>query len=344
MNGNLSSIRPERPETWLTVTESGLYCLPGKFHVDPSRPVDNAVITHGHADHARPGHHSVLATQETLAIMQSRFSENAAGNSQALRYGQELKINDVTVSLAPAGHVLGSAQVKIDFHGYTAVISGDYKRQPDPTCPAFEVIPCDLFVTEATFALPVFRHPVADEQVEKLLRTQRTFQDRTVLVGAYALGKAQRLISLIRNTGYDRPLFLHGALQKICKIYEGFGQEFGALQPVAGVDQKSLAGEMVLAPPSALTGRWANAFPDPIRAFASGWMSIRQRARQRGIELPLVLSDHADWSGLTQSILETGAERVWVTHGREDALVHYLQTQGIDADALSLVGFDEDDS
>lgn len=344
MNHTFTEFSPERPETWLTVTESGLYCAPGRFHIDPTRPIDRAVITHGHADHARPGNHRVLATQETLAIMQSRFGTASSGSVQALPYGQPQKIGDVSVRLLPAGHVLGSAQIEIDYHGYKAIVSGDYKRRGDPTCPPFEVTRCDLFITEATFALPVFRHPPDIEQIEKLLRANRTFPDRTILVGAYALGKAQRLICLIRQAGYDRPLYLHGALQKLCSLYQEFGLSFGELRPVAETDRKLLAGEIVLAPPSALSDRWSRAFPDPIRAFASGWMSVRQRGRQRGVELPLILSDHADWDGLTETAIETGAERVWVTHGREDALVHFLQSKGIDTKALSLVGFDENES
>jgi len=328
------------PRRWLSVRPEGLYCAAGDFYIDPMRPVDTAVVTHGHADHARAGHGRVLATAATLAIMESRFGAGCWGMSQAVAYGEEVSIGGATVSLAPAGHVLGSAQAVVTHDGSRVVISGDYKRRRDPTCDLFEPVPCDVFVTEATFALPVFRHPDDASEIAKLLASLETFPDRPHLVGAYALGKAQRVICLLREAGYDRPLYLHGALEKLCTLYEGHGVGMGSLEPV-GDRKKDLKGEIVLCPPGALNDRWARGFGDPVTAMASGWMRVRQRARQRNVELPLILSDHADWDELTSTLHDVGAPEVWITHGREEALQHYAQSAGFEAEALSLVGFEE---
>ncbi len=331
-----------RPETWLKATRSGLYCEPGDFHVDPGRAVGRAVITHGHADHARPGHGAVLATGATLDIMRARMGERAYGSAQVLAYGEPLRIGPTTVHLAPAGHVLGSAQVALEYRGSRIVVSGDYKRQPDPTCAPFEPLACDVFVTEATFGLPVFRHPPAGDEIDKLLASRALFPERCHLVGVYGLGKCQRVLAMLRAAGYDRPIWLHGALAAMCALYEAHGIALGELRAVAEGAKETFAGEIVLVPPSALTERWARRFPDPVIVFASGWMRVRQRARQRGIELPLVISDHADWDELTATLDDVAAPRVWITHGREEALLHYARTRGFDAEALSLVGFDEE--
>ncbi|HYZ32612.1 MAG TPA: ligase-associated DNA damage response exonuclease [Crenalkalicoccus sp.] len=336
------------PATWLRVTAEGLFCLPGGFHVDPVRPVARAVITHGHADHARPGHGAVLATPETLAIMVARMGEGAAGGSrQALRHGEELVQDGVRIRLLPAGHVLGSAQVCLEWQGCRVVVSGDYKRQPDPTCAPFEVAPlpggCDVFVTEATFALPVFRHPPPEQEVGKLLASLALFPERTHVVGCYALGKCQRLIRLLRAAGWDAPIYLHGALAPLCALYERLGVPLGELRPATVADRAALAGAIVLAPPSAIADRWARRLNDPVVALASGWMRVRQRAKSRGVELPLVISDHADWDALLTTIAEVGAPEVWVTHGRDDALVHALAQRGVRGRALHLVGLGEED-
>ncbi|MEM9100285.1 MAG: ligase-associated DNA damage response exonuclease [Pseudomonadota bacterium] len=327
----------------LSLTPEGLYCAAGGFHIDPHRPVSRAVVTHGHADHCRAGHAHALATPETLAIAAVRYGEDAFGQSQSLAYGEVLDIGEVTVSLRPAGHVLGSAQVVIERGGRREVVSGDYKPRPDPSCTAFEPIRCDLFVTEATFGLPVFRHPPVETEIARLLQSRETFPDRCHAVGAYALGKAQRLIMEIRRAGYDRPIWLHGALAKLCALYEELGRPLGTLRPATVADARSLAGEIVLAPPSALADRWARRLPDPVIAAASGWMRVRQRAKQRGVELPLVISDHADWDELTETIQATGASEVWVTHGAEEALCHWCETQGISARPLSLLGREDED-
>ncbi len=336
-------MRPDRFDSWLTVDAKGLYCRPGRFHIDPYGGAERAIVTHGHSDHARPGHQHVLATRETLAIMEQRLGQAARHGTQALAYGETIAIGDVAVSLVPAGHVLGSAQVVIEWKGARAVISGDYKRSADPTCAPYELVPCDLFVTEATFALPVFQHGDAGQEVAKLLTSVRQFPERAHVVGVYGLGKCQRLIALIRQAGYERPIYLHGALAACCALYETFGVPLGPLKSATEAERGEMRGEIVLAPPSALADRWSRRLPDPLTAFASGWMRVRARARQQGIELPLVISDHADWNELTRTIAETGAGEVWVTHGREDALLHHIETTGRRGRALALIGREDED-
>ncbi|KAB2911862.1 MAG: ligase-associated DNA damage response exonuclease [Hyphomicrobiaceae bacterium] len=329
-------------ESWLKPDGSGLHCVPGKFHVDPTRPVDRAIITHGHSDHARAGHGAVLATPETIAVMQARLGPEAAGSFQELSYGEQISLGDVAVRLAPAGHILGSAQVVMEHRGQRAVVSGDYKRRFDPTAAPFELVRCDLFVTEATFGLPVFRHEPDAREIGRLLASVATFADRTHLIGAYGLGKAQRLIALLRAAGYDRPIWLHGALLALCDLYVSLGVDLGPIALVSDAPNK-LAGEIVLAPPSALKDRWSRRLIDPVTAFASGWMRVRGRARQYGVELPLIISDHCDWPELVQTIRETEAGEIWVTHGREDALVRQIGLMGKRGRALALVGYEDEE-
>jgi putative mRNA 3-end processing factor len=331
------------PETWLKVTPAGLWCEPADLYIDPLRAVSRAVITHGHADHARPGHDAVLATAETLAIMRQRLGAEAFGAQQALAPGACLRLGEVTLRLAPAGHVLGSAQVVLEWRGARVVISGDYKREPDPTCAEFVPVPCDVFVTEATFALPVFRHPPPATEIAKLLKSLMLFPERTHVIGCYALGKTQRLLALLRAAGYDRPVHLHGALLPLTALYESLGIALGPVAPARVADRAALKGALVLAPPSAIADRWARRLAEPVVALASGWMGVRQRAKSRGVELPLVISDHADWAALNRTIDEVAAPEVWVTHGREDALVHALSQRGIRGRALYLVGRGEEE-
>jgi putative mRNA 3-end processing factor len=331
------------PRSWLYPTARGLYCEPGDFYIDPAVAVPRAVITHGHGDHARPGHRSALATPETLAIMRTRFQDMPDTVQQPLKYGDAVKIGDVEVSLVPAGHILGSAQAVLEHEGQRIVVSGDYKRRPDATCPPFEPVPCDVFITEATFALPVFHHPSDAGEIGKLLRSIATFPERTHLVGVYALGKCQRVIKLLRAAGYDKRIWLHGGLASLCKLYENNGVELGDTALVSDAILETFKGQIVLCPPSAIADRWSRRFADPIAAMASGWMGVRARARQRGAELPLIISDHADWSELTQTLKDVGAPKVWVTHGREEALVAYARSIGIEAEALHLGGREEED-
>lgn len=305
------------------------------------RAVDTALVTHGHADHARSGHKTVYATRETLAIMDLRYATHEAG--RPVEYGAPFQLGDVMVSYHPAGHVLGSAQIRLEYQGETVVVTGDYKRRPDPTCAPFEVVPCDIFITEATFALPVFYHPPTRDELQKVLDALDSNPESCVLIGAYALGKAQRVISELRAMGYDRPIYLHGALMKMCALYQDFGIDLGELIPVTGAPKAAMQGHIVMCPPSALNDRWSRRLPDPITAMASGWMRVRQRARQRNIELPIILSDHADWTELTDTIRDVAPKQVWVTHGREEALVHHCALHQILAKALSLVGREAED-
>ena len=324
-------------------TPQGLSCPPGGFHIDPVGPVDRCVITHGHSDHARSGHGAVLATPETLAIMAARYGEGFAAATEAARYGEKISRGDVAVRLVPAGHVLGSAQVVLTWKGITAVISGDYKRRSDPTCPAFEPVPCNLFVSEATFGLPVFHFPQASDEVAKLLHSVALFPERTHLVGAYALGKAQRLIALLRQAGFEKPIYVHGALDSMNALYQAHGVALGTLWPATDKDRNALPGEIVIAPPSAIADKWARRFADPIPAFASGWMMVRARARQRHVELPLVVSDHADWDELTMTVGELKPEEFWITHGNEDALLRWAELNNIAATALEIAGYEDEE-
>jgi len=327
---------------WLQVRPEGLYIEPADLFIDPVRPVARAVVSHGHADHARPDHGSVFATAETLAIMASRLGDHAGRIHTPLAYDQVLEFGSVTICLVPAGHVLGSAQICVDHGGTRVVVSGDYKRRRDPTCQPFRVVPCDVFVTEATFGLPVFRHPPDRGEISRLLKTLALFPHRCILIAVYALGKCQRLIALLREAGHVAPIYLHGALEPICRLYEQHGVALGDLRQATGAAKTELEGHIVLAPPAATRDRWVRRLPDPIIGAASGWMRVRQRVRRSGVELPLILSDHADWDELLATLIEVQAREVWVTHGREDALVYAAALLGIRARSLALLGFDEE--
>ncbi|MEI7713247.1 MAG: ligase-associated DNA damage response exonuclease [Rhodospirillales bacterium] len=327
------------PDTWLKPLPQGLYCEPGGFFIDPSRAVERAIVTHAHSDHARPGHKAVLATAETLALMRVRMgAKRAGGVQQALAYGDTVSVGDVRVWLRPAGHVLGSAQIAMEYRGSRAVVSGDYKRAPDPTCAPFEPIPCDVFVTEATFGLPVFQHPQAEGEIGRLSNSIALFPDRTHVVGCYSLGKCQRLIALLRRAGWDAPIWLHPALMAMCSVYEACGLALGDLRPIASA--RDLAGAIVLAPP----GFAVPSAPKPVVVAASGWMRVRARAKSSGAELPLIISDHADWNELNRTIDDTGAPEVWITHGWEAPLIHAAGLRGIRGRALRSIGYGDEDA
>jgi putative mRNA 3-end processing factor len=332
-----------KPEALLCPKPEGLYCPPGDFYIDPVRPVARAVITHGHSDHTRSGHGAAVATPETLDIMAVRYGQDFAGSAQALVYGETVSRDGVELSFAPAGHILGSAQAVVRWKGMTIVVSGDYKRSHDPTCPAFEPVPCDVFVSEATFGLPVFCFPDPQEVTAALLHSVAQFPERAHIVGVYALGKAQRLIRLLREAGWDRPIYVHGALERLCQLYESHGVPLGPLLPATTGKKADFEGQIVLAPPSAIADRWARRFPDPVPAFASGWMRVRARARQRAVELPLILSDHADWNELTSTVAELRPRELWITHGREEALARWAELHGIAARPLTLVGYEDEE-
>ncbi len=318
-----------------------LRVIPIDAYIDPPQPRARAIITHGHADHARAGHGAVLATPDTIAIMKTRYGEDCAERFEELDYGVPLQVGEVTISLHPAGHILGSAQVRLEYKGQVAVVTGDYKRGFDRTAQEFELVKCDLLVTEATFGLPVFQHPDPLDEIRRLLKSAALYPERAHVVGCYSLGKAQRVIALLRDAGHDAPIYLHGAMIRLCELYEERGIALGELRHSLEASKTELAGQIVIAPPSALKDRWSRRLPDPVLAVASGWMSVKQRARQAGVELPLVISDHADWNELRQTIAETGAEKVWVTHGREDALVYHCRQQGLEAEPLNIVAYED---
>jgi len=333
-----------KPDQLLKPAPAGLYCPAGDFYIDPVRPVARALITHGHSDHARAGHGAVLATRETLDIMAIRYGEDFCGTSQAAAFGERIDLSGVTVSFHPAGHVLGSAQIAVEKDGLRIVASGDYKRGADPTCAAYEPVPCDVFITEATFGLPVFHHPDPKAEMGKLLTSLRQFPERSHLVGAYSLGKSQRVLRLLRDCGYDAPIYIHGSLARLCDYYVSRGIDLGDLRP-ATTEKSSPAdfrGAVIVGPPSAFADRWARRFNEPLIAFASGWMMVRQRAKQGGVELPLVISDHCDWPELTETIRDLAPQEVWVTHGREEALVRWCELSGVPARPLHLVGYEDE--
>lgn len=320
----------------------GLYCPSGDFYIDPIKPVARALITHGHADHARAGHGAVMATAHTLDIMAIRYGEDFTQSRQIAE--GKTNIGDVAVSFHPAGHVLGSAQIRIEEQGVRTVVSGDYSRVPNPACAPYELVPCDIFVTEATFGLPVFIHPDPREEIKKLLASVIAFPDRAHLVGAYALGKAQRLIMLLRETGWDAPIYIHGALKRLCDYHITQGVPLGDLRP-ATIERSSktdFAGAIIIGPPSAFAATWVQRFPDPVICFASGWMQVRARARQRGVELPLIISDHVGWPDLTETITQLNPTETWVTHGREDAVLRWCELEGRIARPLRLVGYEDE--
>lgn len=324
----------------------GIHVTPANLWIDPSQPVDVALVTHGHADHARGGHGRTVATPETLAIMQVRYGVEIGSATRAtpVDYGETLTLTGgVKATFIPAGHVLGSAQILLEHAGERVIVTGDYKRRPDPTCAAFAVTPCDVFITEATFGLPVFRHPPIAGEMNRLLAARANDAGRCVLVGAYALGKAQRVIAELRRAGYTDTIWLHGAMERMCRLYEEHGIDLGDLRPVAGVPRAALENAIVVCPPSALNDRWSRRLPDPVTAMASGWMRVRQRARQRNVELPLVISDHADWDELTATIAEVDPVETWVTHGREEALLRWCALTQRRARALALTGFEDED-
>jgi len=328
--------------SWIRPDPQGIYIVPANCWIDPMQAVDTALVTHGHADHARGGHGATVATPETLAIMAVRYDTQAG--AQPVAYGETLRLKGgVDATFLPAGHVLGSAQILLEHAGERIIVTGDYKRRADPTCPPFQVTPCDIFVTEATFALPVFRHPPVEDEIAKLLAARAANPERCVLVGAYALGKAQRVIAELRRAGYHEPLWMHGALERMCRLYEAFGVDLGDLRLVADAPKGALAGQIVLSPPGALNDRWSRRLPDPITAMASGWMRVRQRAVQRNVELPLIISDHADWDELTATIAEVNPTETWITHGREDALMRWCELHQRRARALAMLGYEDED-
>lgn len=315
------------------VEHQGLFCPRGDFWIDPWRPVPRAVITHAHADHLRGGSDAYLVARPGLALARARLPQGAV--VQAVDYGEAVVINGVKVSLHPAGHVLGSAQVRIEYAGEVWVVSGDYKLDPDPTCEPFAPLRCDTFISECTFGLPVYRWPDGQATVAQLqaLRAAASADGMPLLLGTYALGKAQRVLGLLGEAA--GAVALHGAVDRITTAYRDSGVRLPPTVPVAALPRAhDWCGTLVLAPPSALNGTWARRFGRAPRVLASGWMTVRGARRRRGVDAGLVLSDHADWSGLMTAIEATGAHRVLLTHGHTEPLVRVLRARGLDADTL----------
>lgn len=309
----------------VTVSPSGLYCEAGNFHIDPWRSVDTALITHAHADHARSGSSHYIATAVSQGVLRKRLGSGI--DLQGVAYGEKLKLGDTWVSFHSAGHVLGSAQVRIEHNDEVWVISGDYKRCDDPTCEPFEVVPCDVFISEATFGLPIYNWDRGEDTCRRIYDWWQSDLERASILFCYAFGKAQRVLSELRKFT-DRPVYVHGAIQTLNDIYRDAGVLL--LETLSTSDmprQHSYSGELILSPPSGHRSSWMKRFARPQTAFASGWMAVRGARRRRGYERGFVLSDHADWTGLIQTILQTGAKTVYVTHGQTDVLSRYLSEQ-----------------
>jgi len=322
-------------------TPSGLYCAAGDFYIDPWRPVARAVITHGHGDHARSGMGEYHGTADGLPILRWRLGEQVY---HAYAYGEAFTLAAARVSLHSAGHVLGSAQVRIEVDGEVWVVSGDYKRQYDPTCAPFEVVPCDTFVTEATFGLPVYRWPATSDVARDIVawRDACAARGETAILYCYALGKAQRVLAELKRWT-DRPAFVHGAIANGVDVYRAAGIDLLATQAVGETPRGAdFAGELVIAPPSAAGSAWLRRFRRAQQGFASGWMRIRGNRRRRNVDRGFVISDHADWPDLLRTVRETGATRVIATHGNTDALVRTLNEQGIATGTFD-TAFGEDD-
>ncbi len=317
----------------LKVTESGLYCARGDFYVDPWRGVERALITHGHADHARAGSRHYWAASAGAPILRQRLLEI---DLTPVDYGKAFELGGVQVSFHPAGHVLGSAQVRLEADREVWVVSGDYKRSPDPTCQPFEVVPCDVFISEATFALPVYQWRPGEEIAREILAwwDANAKRGRNSVLLCYALGKAQRVLAELSQLT-DRGVHVHGAVDSIVQLYRDSGIAMLDSEKVDGRDQrKKFRGELVVAPPSAAGSTWLRRFGDYQLGFASGWMRLRGSRRRRGYDRGFILSDHADWPGLVDTIRATGARKVLATHGYTDAIVRYLREEGVDAEAL----------
>ena len=322
-----------RTDGVLQRTPSGLYCADGDFYIDPWYPVERAVITHAHADHARPGSGSYLCPTDGERLLRSRLGGEVS--IESIGYGEVLKIRSVRLSLHPAGHILGSAQVRIERGGHICVVSGDFKTDPDPTCAPLEPLRCHTFICESTFGLPIFRWPAPETimaQIHDWWHENRR-EGRISILFAYSLGKAQRILAgLDPRSG---PILTHGAVEKITQCYRDGGIPLPPTQPVSGIEKRNFFREaLVIAPPSADHPSWMRRFPDRSRAFASGWMRIRGNRRRRSVDRGFVLSDHSDWDGLLQTIDASEAEHIFLTHGYAVEMARWLNEHGRRADVL----------
>jgi putative mRNA 3-end processing factor len=318
----------------LSLTPQGLYCRAAQAWIDPWRPVPRALITHAHADHARPGCGEYWAVGASEAILRQRLG--AAINLIPVTYGDLHRIGEARVSFHSAGHVLGSAQIRLEAGGESWLVSGDYKRCPDPSCAPFEPVGADVFISEATFGLPIYRWQSGAAVAAEILAWWQAAPERPSILFAYAFGKAQRLLAELAAIGVGDEVLLHGAVEALMPAYREAGVAMPPTRPVSGVAKgESLAGRLVIAPPSAHRSVWMKRFQRPQTAFVSGWMAVRGARRRRGYERGFVLSDHADWPGLIQSARQSGAQQVYVTHGNSDGLARYLrEVEGISAEPL----------
>ncbi|NJP11305.1 MAG: ligase-associated DNA damage response exonuclease [Leptolyngbyaceae cyanobacterium RU_5_1] len=314
----------------ITVLQEGLYCEPGDFFIDPWRPVETALVTHAHSDHARSGSKHYIATKSSEGILQKRLGDSI--NLQGVEYGEKLKLGNTWVSFHSAGHVLGSAQIRVEHRNEVWVISGDYKRCHDPTCEPFEVVPCDTFITEATFGLPIYKWNTGEETCKQIYDWWQSDPDSPSLLFCYAFGKAQRILSELRRFT-DKPVYVHGAIHVLTEIYRQVGVSMVETIPASEMPRNyKFKGDLVLAPPSGHRSSWMKRFQQPQTAFASGWMSVRGARRRRGYERGFVLSDHADWTGLVKTGLQTNAKTIYVTHGQSDVLSRYFtEIHGLNA-------------
>lgn len=319
----------------LTVRKEGLYCPAGDFYIDAWSPVPVCVVTHGHGDHARYGHQHYIASSDGVEILRHRLGQ--AISLQALGYGEKVKRGNAWISLHPAGHILGSVQVRIETAEGVTVVSGDYKRARDPTCPPFEVVPCDCFVTESTFALPIFRWEKSEMTAAKIYKwwQENSRQDAPSVLFCYALGKAQRLLALLAPLT-SQPIYLHGAIYPLAAIYAKKGIHLGHFLPISEKEKKgSFTHDLILAPPSAAGSLWLKRFPGFRTAAASGWMQVRGTRRRKNLDQGFVLSDHADWDALMATVKETQASQILTAHGNTTPLAKYLsEVSGLKAREL----------
>ncbi|HEY0747302.1 MAG TPA: ligase-associated DNA damage response exonuclease [Steroidobacteraceae bacterium] len=321
------------PEELVQVTPRGLYCAAGDFYIDPWQPVARAVITHAHGDHLRGGSREYYLAAAGAGLARLRLPTDAS--LHRLEYGQQVSLGDTDVSLHPAGHILGSSQIRVERRGHVWVVSGDYKRDPDPTCAPFETLPCDVFISEATFALPAYRWTDTRTVAREILAWWQENRSRGLasVLFAYALGKAQRVLAELAPLTNDS-VFVHGAVAGLTEVYRAQGIPMLNTLPATVASAVNYAGALILAPPSAAGSPWMRRFGNHRTGFCSGWMRIRGDRRRRGYDRGFVLSDHADWPSLLQTCHESGAKRILLTHGFTDALCRYLREQGVDAAAL----------
>ncbi len=322
------------PNPLLQLTDAGLYCEPGDFFIDPWKRVDRAVITHAHSDHARRGCESYLTSDPGSHPLRLRMGADAI--VQSIAYGHTVRMRDVSVSLHPAGHVLGSSQIRIERSGYVAVVSGDYKIDADPTCAAFESVKCHLFISESTFGLPIYRWPKSTDVFASIdaWRLENQAAGKASLLLAYSLGKAQRILASVDPT--IGPIFAHGAIEAMNRAYRSAGVELPEIaSPGSASNNFDWSRALIVAPPSAWGSPWVKRFGAVSAAVASGWMTIRGTRRRRGVDRGFVISDHADWPGLLGAIEATGATEVWVTHGYSAVVARLLRERGIDARIVS---------